>query len=345
MHKASFLILILTVFLLPSCSEKQDFPLSDHYDGNHFFNPSDRTTHHFSEFIKVLYELDLQPWPDFIDNNPSLDLAKELSIDDISVTFINHASFLIQMRGLNIITDPVWSYRVSPLSWLGPKRHRKPGIDIDKLPKIDYVLISHNHYDHLDLDSLSELNKKYSPLFIAPLGHKKLLQSYNIDHVVELDWWQNWQISPDATITLTPAQHNSGRMILDKDKSLWGSYFVTAHHHHFYFAGDTAYGPHFREIKNRYGSPDIAFLPIGAYSPRWFMKLAHMNPQEAVQAHLDLNPKRSIAIHYGTFQLTEEAVDQPLKDLKIARESQSLSDIDFMTLDVGKTYLFNFKTE
>jgi L-ascorbate metabolism protein UlaG (beta-lactamase superfamily) len=320
------------------------YPVSDHYDGSYFFNPYGSKTNGLWNTLKLLPSLSFEKWPDFIENAPSaLDLNHPLGLNEAAITFVNHATVLIQIKGFHFLTDPVWSERVSPYGWIGPKRHRLPGIAFEKLPKIDFVLISHNHYDHLDLATLKRLNTAFAPCFIVPLGNKQLLTDNGITHVQELDWWQDWVVDSHLKVSLAPAQHASARGLFDKDKTLWGSYFITFNHHRLYFAGDTAYAPHFKAIFDHFGPPDIAFLPIGAYEPRWFMKVVHMNPEEAVKAHLDLGSRQSIGIHFGTFQLTNEAINQPVKDLKLALKNKNVTQSEFITLNEGQTRIFELQ--
>lgn len=268
-----------------------------------------------------------------------------------AITWIGHATMLAQFGGLNFITDPMFSERVSPLSFIGPKRHSPPGLAIGQLPHIDVVLISHNHYDHLDDASVRALAEQSggSPLFVVPLGLKAWLASRGIANVVELDWWQSHPIATAAgpiDVVSTPSQHWSGRGLGDRMETLWGGWAVFAPDFQFFFAGDTAYSKDFRNIRERFASRqtaasgggfDIALIPIGAYEPRWFMQTQHVDPMEAVQIHLDLNAKRSVGVHWGTFELTDEALDQPPLDLARARQDKGVADPDFFVLAVGET--------
>lgn len=247
---------------------------------------------------------------------------------------------LLQFKGLNILTDPIWSERTSPFSWIGPKRVREPGLSWDELPKIDLVIISHNHYDHMDEGTLARLAARDQPLILVPLGDKGHVQSFGSSRVEEMDWWQEKQINDDMKLVFTPSQHWSGRWLHDRYRSLWGSYTLIYRGHSIYFGGDTGYAGHFKEIKERLGPIDLAFLPIGAYEPRWFMKHSHMNPGEAVQAHQDLGARKSIGMHFGTFQLTDESIEQPLIDLNQALDaSNQVGHDDFMVLLEGQTLM------
>lgn len=256
--------------------------------------------------------------------------------DALIVTVINHATVLIQMDGVNFLTDPLYSDRASPFSFAGPKRGRDPGIKLEDLPPIDYVLISHNHYDHLDLETLKILRDKHDPKFFAGLGDDTLLKENGITNVVGLDWWEESATGP-LKIQYVPAHHWSARGLFDKWDCLWGGYYVKGSKT-VYFAGDTGYAGFFKLLKERLGSPDVALLPIGAYEPRWFMKPAHMNPEEAVQASLDLGARQSIGIHYGTFQLTYEGIDAPPLALTEALRAKGIDAARFIAPEFGRAY-------
>jgi L-ascorbate metabolism protein UlaG (beta-lactamase superfamily) len=317
------------------------YSVSDHYDGKKFFNPTKNDAPGFSKTIKMLFTLHYKKWPDSAENKPLLNLNSHLITQQVAITFVNHATLLIQLPGLNILTDPIWCKRASPFNWAGPKRVRKPGIDFDSLPKIDLVMISHNHYDHMDLETLKRLNQRFSSRMVVPLGDKALLKSEGIENVEEMDWWDKISMNPETSITFTPTQHFSSRGPFDRNKTLWGSYMIESSHRLIYFAGDSGYSIHFKEIRDRFGPTDIALLPIGAYEPRWFMKPIHMNPAEAVQAHLDLESRQSIGIHFGTFQLTEEEIDAPVRDLNTALIQANLDPKSFVSLPEGVTTIYS----
>jgi L-ascorbate metabolism protein UlaG (beta-lactamase superfamily) len=250
------------------------------------------------------------------------------------VTFIGHATFLIQTAAGNILTDPVYSEHAGPWNRLGPRRVRPPAIALDALPPISIVLLSHNHYDHCDLPTLGMLAIRFDPLVVTPLGNGRFARAAGIRRVEELDWWQSAQGS-SVPITLTPAHHFSARGPFDRNRALWGGFMLTADHARIYFAGDTAYAPFFHDIRQRLGPIDLALLPIGAYEPRWFMQSVHMNPAEAVQAHLDLGASESIAMHFGTFQMTAEGIDEPVRALEEARRAKSVPASAFRILGFG----------
>jgi L-ascorbate metabolism protein UlaG (beta-lactamase superfamily) len=274
------------------------------------------------------------PWPARIDEAPRRPPA--LAGAAAIVTLIGHATFLIQTAAANILTDPMYSQRASPLSAIGPRRVRQPAVQFEHLPPISVVLLSHNHYDHCDRRTLGMLARRFDPVVIAPLGNGALVRSAGIRRVEELDWWQEAETSP-LPITLTPAQHFSARSPFDRNRALWGGFVIGAAHTRIYFAGDSAYAPLFRDVAQRFAPIDLALLPIGAYEPRWFMQAVHMNPAEAVQAHLDLGAPESIGMHFGTFQLTAEGIDEPLRALEEACRARNVPRARFRTLPFGES--------
>ncbi len=267
-----------------------------------------------------------------------------------TVTWLGHATALVQAGGLQVLTDPVFSERASPVSWAGPRRAQPPGVAIHDLPPIDVVVISHSHYDHLDKDSVVQLYERsqrlgHPTVFLVPLGLQSLLTGWGITGVQELDWWQSARVAY-TDFFLTPVQHWSARGLFDRNRTLWGGWAVFAPDLHWYFAGDTGYSPDFVQTRQHFahrqtpeqGGPfDLALIPVGAYEPRWFMRQQHVNPAEAVQIHQDLGVKRSMGVHWGTFALTDEPLDQPASDLHNARAAAHLSDEDFFLLAVGQT--------
>ena len=267
-----------------------------------------------------------------------------------AVTWIGHATLLVQAGGLNVLTDPIFSDRASPVQLVGPKRAQPPGVAMDVLPPIDVVVVSHNHYDHLDRQSVAALYGKAqreggATLFLVPLGQKPWFTEVGIPNVVELDWWQSHTVR-GVTFTLTPVQHWSARGILDRSKTLWGGWAVLGADLHWYFGGDCGYSQDFADTRAHFadrqtaasgGGFDVALLPVGAYEPRWFMREQHMNPDEALQAHHDLGAKRSIGMHWGTFELTDESLDQPPKDLAGARLARDVDEATFSVMKIGET--------
>jgi len=315
-------------------------PISDHFDGSRFFNPTLQAG--FAPTLGSVFKMLREPrsrWPRSVENEgvPQLDMA--LANDDIAITFVNHATFLIQIGDIAILTDPIWSERASMFTWLGPRRVRKPGVAFDDLPKIDLVLLSHNHYDHLDLATLNRL-RRCSPTILVAAGDARLVGPLGFADMRELDWWDETPIGEGVSVVFVPAQHGSARGLFDRQQSLWGGYMIKSRGRLIYFGGDSGYSTHFADIRLRLGAPDIAMLGIGAYEPRWFMQSLHMNPAEAVRAHGDLGAKHSIGMHFGTFQLTPEAIDQPQADLKAARSQSGISDKEFVTLREGETRIY-----
>jgi N-acyl-phosphatidylethanolamine-hydrolysing phospholipase D len=264
-----------------------------------------------------------------------------------ALTWIGHASMLVQANGLNVLTDPVFAERASPFGFVGPKRHQPPGVALKDLPHIDVVLISHNHYDHLDRQGVIDLSKQAggSPLFLVPLGLKAWMADAGIDNAVELDWWDTHTLR-GVDFAFTPVQHWTSRTPFDRSKTLWGGWAVFGTDLQWYFSGDTGYSQDFVDTRAHFesrqtpalgGGFDVALIAVGAYEPRWFMKGQHVNPEEAVRIHQDLGAKRSVGVHWGTFSLTDEPLDQPPKDLAAARQAQGLRDEDFIVMAVGAT--------
>ncbi len=308
---------------------------SAHFDGKKFINPNGIKAKGLTDVLKWMVNRNKGEWSEienaFIGQPP----AHKLSEDITRITFINHSTTLIQLKGQNILTDPVWSKRVSPFQWIGPKRVRPAGINFEDLPPIDVVIISHNHYDHLDEATVKRLNSLYQPVFIVPLGVSELLKQWSVANIIELDWEQNKTLSSEITITAVPAIHFSGRGNMDRDATLWCGYVINSGKTNVYYTGDSGYGKIFKEIGNKYGPFDVALIPIGAYQPKWFMSPIHISPEEAVEVHLDVQSKKSIAIHYGTFPLADEGLGDAPKDLEIAIANRGLNWNDFIILPEG----------
>ncbi|MFH1377156.1 MAG: MBL fold metallo-hydrolase [Planctomycetota bacterium] len=288
---------------------------SDHFDGKHFFNSTPNTRPRNGDLIRWRLTRDPGFWPDYRDVPAGPKPVERTADGDLIVTFINHTTVLIQMDGINILTDPIYSQRCSPLSWAGPMRRRPPGIAFDDLPPIDYVLISHNHYDHLDVPTLKRLRDAHQPVFITGLGNAALLQSEGIDSVVEIDWRESTSIKNDLTIIGTPALHHSIRGVSDKNRSLWLGIVIKSRNGNVFFSGDSGYYDGFKTIGDDYGPFRLALLPIGAYKPRWFMQAFHSSPDEAVKIADDIRSRLSVPIHYGTFPLGDDGESDPLFDL------------------------------
>jgi N-acyl-phosphatidylethanolamine-hydrolysing phospholipase D len=269
-----------------------------------------------------------------------------------AATWLGHATMLVQASGLSVLTDPIFSKRASPVQFLGPARAQEPGIALEDLPHIDVVVISHNHYDHLDRASVKALAGQAggAPMFLVPLGLKPWLEKLGISRVTEFDWWDSYihdgAAGHPVEFHFTPAQHWSGRSLSDRNRTLWGGWAVLGGDFHWYFTGDTGYSKDFTDVHERFalrqtpeqgGGFDIALIAVGACLPRWFMKNQHVDLDEAVQIHLDLGAKRSVGVHWGTFALADDPLDRPLHELAGARRAKDVSEDSFFLLPVGGT--------
>jgi L-ascorbate metabolism protein UlaG (beta-lactamase superfamily) len=253
------------------------------------------------------------------------------------ISYVGHASWLVQTGGVNLLLDPVWSRRASPFRGIGPKRVNDPGIPFADLPPIDVVLVSHAHYDHLDVATLSRLAAAHRPRVITPLGNDTIMRNHDPSIAAEAyDWDERIAIGDGIAVTLVPTHHWSARNLSDRNMSLWASFVIEAPGGRIYFVADSGYGAYFRRIGERHGPFKLAILPIGAYEPRWFMRAQHMNPAEAVQALLDCAAETALASHYGTFQLTDEAIDAPLVALAEALAAGSMPAERFRALRPGQ---------
>ena len=315
------------------------FPISDHCDGRRFFNPGVDTDRSLADLWRWRRSGSRVPWPESVPVVPATPPSSVAGPGEVQLTPVGQSTVLIQVEGCNILTDPIWSDRASPVAFAGPRRVRAPGIAFHDLPPIDLVLLSHNHYDHLDVATLKRLKAHSAPRIVTGLGNSRLLARHGLTEVVELDWWQCCTPARGVDVTYLPAQHWSSRTGWDRRRALWGSHAVQAGGACVYFAGDSGYGPHFSKIGQVF-RPDVALLPIGAYEPRWFMQAQHMDPFDAVAAHRDLGAGLSLALHWGTFQLTDEAIDAPLEGLARARAEAGLDDRAFQAPEVGTTLVW-----
>jgi L-ascorbate metabolism protein UlaG (beta-lactamase superfamily) len=319
------------------------FPVSDHCDGRRFFNPAGASQGQpFTALPRWWWQRlvlgEGSWWPKVVEPPLRPQLPAEVETGRVAATFIGHATWLLQFRGLTVLTDPFFSDRASPWQFAGPKRARPPALQLDELPAIDFVLLSHCHYDHLDLPALRWLARERRPLLVTTLGNRAWLAARGVGSAVELDWWQA-HAAGAARFTCVPALHFAARWPWDRNHTLWGGFVLTHGRRSVYFCGDSAYGAHFRAIREKLSAPDLALLPIGAYEPRWFMRAVHMNPAEAVQAHRDLGTRRSLGMHHGTIQLTNEAIDAPLHDLAAARAAAGVSESEFAAPRHGSTVM------
>jgi L-ascorbate metabolism protein UlaG (beta-lactamase superfamily) len=313
-------------------------PPSDHFNGKTFFYPGERAERGLLDVVKWKLTSRAARWPAHVAINPP-PLPPKPTTDGVTATWIGHSTFLLQTPTANILIDPVFSDRVSPSSWIGPRRVHAPGVALHTLPPIDLVLLSHDHYDHCDFATLRYLAQQHRPRIIAPLGHRALLATVGFTDIVELDWWQTHSAFAGAqNITLTPSRHWCRRQPGDTNTRLWGGFHFRTGGRTVYFLGDSGYDETiFREIGRRGGAPDLALIPIGAYAPRWFMRSAHMDSAEAVQVNRDVGAKRSVAMHWGTFQLTDEARDEPVIQLAAARTAAGLEPQHFQVLAPGES--------
>jgi L-ascorbate metabolism protein UlaG (beta-lactamase superfamily) len=311
-------------------------PVSDHFDGKKFLNPKGVQAKGGMEVLKWMMQRKRGPWKQIAMENYGPRPLSHCS-DGVRITFVNHATFLIQVDGLNILTDPVWSKRVSPVQWSGPKRMKLPGIKLEDLPRIHLVVLTHNHYDHLDLQTLRTVFGAHHPRIITPLGIKQFLDAYYLSGALEVDWWEEIALDNQVKIQAVPAQHFSGRGLLDRDATLWCGYVFKTTFGNIYFAGDTGYNDEtFQDVRSRCGPIKISLLPIGAYKPDWFMSPIHVSPEESVKIHLELGSETSIAMHFGTFALADDGEDDPVTDLTLALEKYQLPPETFLVLKEGE---------
>ncbi len=363
---AFFLLLFLpgSFFWTPfaqagNISSPQAFKISDHFDGNVFFNPDEMhpmsagpapQSHHgiFSFAWRWLFSDDQPLWPQLPDIPPAVITSPRVAAGGIRITTVGHSTFLIQLDGLNLLTDPIWSQRCSPVSWAGPRRHKPPGLRLDDLPPIDAILISHNHYDHLDLPTLKQLVVRNTKLAIAPLGNAELVKSSGLPLLKELDWWQSVSLAPNVKVTLVPARHFAMRTLWDRNKTLWGGFVISGPAGNVYYAGDTGYGSHFAEIARRYAPLRVALLPIAPFRPQTAQGSSipnysgnHMSPADAVKAHFDLKADLSIAAHFQVFQLGWDGFDDAVNGLTAALQENKLAPDVFIAPAPGQTIEIN----
>lgn len=316
-------------------------PKSDHFDGKEFFNPVDPGIERLPEQIKRMFSRNNKAWArDLIDGDLRPDLEERVEGHRLVVTMIGHATLLIQTEGLNILTDPIWSDRASPSQWFGPKRWVEPAIPLDELPAIDAVLITHNHYDHMDAWTIRQLVAKDDPLFISSLGNDTILKSIAPDIRVEVgDWGDRIEGPNGLPIRIVRCHHWSARGILDKRHALWSAFVIESEHGPILHIGDTAFseGQDYRDIGEKYGTLRHANLPIGAYMPRWYNKMQHQSPDEAAEGFLLCRANHAIGHHWATFRLTEEARSDPEEDLNKALGERTIEQEKFRALRPGES--------
>ncbi|MCG2841413.1 MBL fold metallo-hydrolase [Sandaracinobacter sp. RS1-74] len=311
-------------------------PVSGHFDGEYFSLPGGRQIGDKSLADVWQWQRTREPahWPDAVPVAPVIPESR-VAGGRLAATMVGHATVLLQTEGLNILTDPIWSERASPFSFLGPKRVTEPGIRFDDLPKIDLVVVSHGHWDHLDLPTLKRLWARDRPLILVPPGHGRLLAEAGVE-ARELDWGERARLGA-VTAVAEPVYHWTSRWFLDRNRALWAGWTLIAPGGNIYFAGDSGYGDgaFFRAAK-RHGPVRLALLPVGAYEPRWFMAEQHMNPAEAVQAFADLGAEQALGLHWGTFQLTDEGREAPRVELRAALEAAGIARLRFPALEAGE---------
>ncbi len=309
-------------------------PVSDHFDGRRFHDNDPIPHARVTDLLRWGLTRDAGPWRR-VDAEPGPPPPRRVPDGAMRVTFVNHATVLVQMDGKNVLTDPIWSERCSPVSFAGPRRHRPPGLRFEDLPPIDLVLVSHNHYDHLDVPTLRRLAEAHRPAIVTGLGNRALLEREGIGGGVEIDWWQETRAA-GLRVTGVPARHFSGRGTMDRDATLWMGLVVHGSGGDACFAGDTGFGPHFAAIRERLGAPRLALLPIGAFRPEWFMRPVHMTPADALAAHCALGAAASVGIHHGTFRLADDGQDEPVEVLRGAiAEAGDDAARRFVTLEHG----------
>lgn len=320
---------------------------SDHFDGKRFFNPGGEAPRSFGDLLRWQLGGGRVSWPKWIPSPfPSDKPPARVDGDALRITLVGHATFLIQTGGLNILTDPVWSNRASPFGFAGPRRFNLPGIAFDDLPKIDVVLLSHNHYDHLDERTIRRLWRRDRPKIVTPLGNDELLRAQEASiTATALDWLESVPLGAETVAYLEPAHHWSARGMGDRNRALWGAFVIKSGWRTIYFGGDTGFagGRLFRATATRHPGIDLALLPIGAYEPRWFMAPQHINPDEAVQAMQLLGAKLSLGCHWGTFRLTNEGAEEPARDLAAACLARGVEGGRFVAARPGQVWLWSEK--
>ena len=313
-------------------------PVSDHFDGTRFFNPGGETPRGFLDVLKWQMAGGRTRWSR---PQPALPPARPAPrVDDLTVTMVGHATLLIQVAGVNILTDPVWSDRASPFQSMGPQRFLPPGIDFQDLPPIDLILLSHNHYDHLDLSTLKRLHATHGARIITPLGNDAHLRPHLPGAVIDtVDWGHALPHSP-LTLHALPCHHWSARGMGDRSMSLWAAFMITGPAGNVLHIGDTGFdeGKPYRDLPARFGSVRLAILPIGAYEPRWFMQAQHQNPDEAVRGAKLAGARHVIGHHWGTFQLTDEDRAAPVRALETALHQHDFPAERFRALAPGEVW-------
>jgi L-ascorbate metabolism protein UlaG (beta-lactamase superfamily) len=341
------LIIISCLALLGNCAswekERKPYyfgPKSNHFDGKKFISESKGV---FVNDLGSLFTIQ-DDWDEEPEPIKPVNLNKLEPINSARIIFIGHSTFLIQLEDINILTDPIWSNRAGPIALplFSPKRYNPPALDFSDLPKIDYVLIGHSSYYHMDIPTIKNLKKEFDPQFITGLGncfYLNEIKSLNL-RCLELDWNDSIKSKDGTNFYFLKAKNWSKRSWFDVNKTLWGSFLIETPKIKIFFAGDTGYSRHFQEIHEKFGAIDMTLLPIGSYEPRWRMKDHHMNPEEATKAHLTLNAKKSIGMHFNTFQTTDEGYLDPEIELGEAKLKYKISKMDFVAPKFGEVFEF-----
>ena len=338
-NRAVYACMFVLVITITQACNYYDGPHSGNFNGKRFYNEEPGQS--FRDHVRWLWEMKTINWPKWIEDPPQPPPVSLVDKDELRATFVNQSSVLIQMDGINILTDPFWSDRAGPNSWLGAKRIRAPGVSLQDLPHIDLILISHDHYDHLDLPTLDTIIAESNPTIHVGLGVATRLSESVQAKVIELNWWDDYSYSDDLKITFVPARHSSGRRLLDKDKTLWGGYVLEGSPGRVLFFGDTAFGGFLENIRNKFEGFRLAILPIGSYEPYWFMGREHMNPEAAVRVHKMLNVHTSMGTHFGTVaEHPQQTVYAHKKDLSAALKQHNLTASEFVLLKFGEGRIF-----
>lgn len=331
---------LLAGLVLAACATaRYAGPVSDHFDGERFHN-AESFDKNFGDLIRYYWERSPGEWTRDLTTQPGPRPLATVGEGALRATVVNHATVLLQFDGLNVLTDPIWSARASPVSWAGPRRYVPPGLAFEDLPKIDAVLVSHNHYDHLDLPTLARLKAAHDPMFFVGLGESATLAREGITRVTELDWNTSAPLGNGRKVWGVPAVHWTGRGLAGRNRSLWLSFVIETAGGPVYFAGDTGAGPQFAAARERFGPMRLALLPIGAYEPRWLTAYQHLDPAQAVEAHRALAAEASLGIHFGTFELSDEGQHDPPRALAAAVAQQGVAPQRFIAPSFGHGYDF-----
>ncbi|MBW2519033.1 MAG: MBL fold metallo-hydrolase [Deltaproteobacteria bacterium] len=336
-----FLVCVLIALILSSCGNSYyQGPRSDHFDGNRFSNPWDPMPNRFLDFLKWRFTADRGPWPESIEVKPTKP-PERVTGSELRVTYIGHATVLLQTAGMNILTDPIWSDRASPFSFAGPKRVTAAGVKFEDLPPIDLVLVSHNHYDHLDMRTLQRLYEASDPLVVTALGNDTIIhREIPKMNVRALDWGQDLTVSEAITVSLAPMQHWSARGLFDRNEALWAAFVIEAPGGPIYFLADAGYEKSLSlDVVSKHGTPRLSLLPVGAYEPLWFMQYAHITPEQAVQTFLDLGQGYAMGTQHEVFPLADEGYAEPREDLNHALVSKGLSRAHFRLPKVAEWFM------